>query len=88
MKDDIEAPANDTIPHEFKAHWKSGQERNKLDILSHIYCAISGTIRELSKVAVATDGMATVGAVSSRPLSYGLLLDIVQKSRVVGREKI
>jgi hypothetical protein len=26
MKEDVAAPANDTIPHWFKAHWKSDQE--------------------------------------------------------------
>ena len=41
-------------------------------------------------MAVATDGMAaaTAGGVSPRPIIEGLLLDTVQKSRVVGREKI
>jgi hypothetical protein len=38
-------------------------------------------------VAVATDGMATAGGVSPHPIIKGLLLDIVQKSRVVEREK-
>ena len=38
-------------------------------------------------MAVATDGMSTVGAVAPCPPSEGLLPVIVQKSRVVGREK-
>jgi hypothetical protein len=39
-------------------------------------------------VVVATDGMATAGGVSPHPIIERLLLDIVQKSRVVEREKI
>jgi hypothetical protein len=39
-------------------------------------------------VAVATDGMTTAGGVSLHPIIEGLLLDIVQKSRVVEREKV
>jgi hypothetical protein len=30
MKEDVAAPANDTIPHQFKAHWKSDQEEINL----------------------------------------------------------
>jgi hypothetical protein len=77
-----------TIPHSFKALWKSAKkEVNLLSSNLVQYCAISGPIQELSKLAAnATDGMATVGAEALPPFSEGLLPDLVQKRWVAGRE--
>jgi hypothetical protein len=64
--------------------------RNKENWLSSdpvLYCAIGGPIQELSKlVAVATGRMAMAGAEALHPFSEGLLLDLVQKRWVAGRE--
>ncbi len=52
-----------------------------------LYCAISGPIQELSKLAAdVTGGMATAGAEATRLFSEGLLPDLVQKRWVAGRE--
>ncbi len=51
------------------------------------YCAISGPIQELSELAAdAADGMVKAGAEALPPFSEGLLLDLVQKRWVAGRE--